>query len=104
VDLAVLGHVHNMQRLAPISNGVVDPAGLNNPQAPWYIVNGAAGNIEGFSTISSSPPKYVQWTNDDLYGFSKLIFHNKTNLEVQFISSKDGALLDSATLYKKHDA
>jgi len=45
------------------------------------VVNGAAGNIEGLST-SSSPPKYVQWTNDDLYGFSKLIFHNKTNLEV----------------------
>jgi len=68
------------------------------------VVNGAAGNIEGLSAISSSPPKYIQWTNDDLYGFSKLIFHNKTNLEVQFISSKDGALLDSATLYKKHDA
>jgi hypothetical protein len=31
-----LGHVHNMQRIAPISNGVIDPAGLNNPTAPWY--------------------------------------------------------------------
>lgn len=66
------------------------------------VVNGAAGNIEGFSDLSSSPPSYVQWANDNLYGFSKLIFHNKTNLEVQFISSDDGTLLQTATLFKSH--
>ncbi|KAF8313567.1 Metallo-dependent phosphatase [Clavulina sp. PMI_390] len=102
VDLAVFGHVHNMQLIAPITNGTVDPAGLNNPTSPWYIVNGAAGNVEGFSSLSSSPPSYVTWANDNLYGFSKLLFHNRTNLEVQFISSTDGALLKSATLYKSH--
>ena len=57
-------------------------------------------NIEDFSTISSSPPK---WSNSNLYGFSKLIFHNKTSLEVQSISSsKDGALLDSDVIYIMH--
>lgn len=25
-----------MQQIAPIANGTVDPAGLNNPKAPWY--------------------------------------------------------------------
>lgn len=28
------GHVHNMQRIAPISSGVDDFEGFNKPQAP----------------------------------------------------------------------
>jgi hypothetical protein len=36
VDLALFGHVHNLQRFAPIYNNTVDPAGYNNPKAPAY--------------------------------------------------------------------
>lgn len=36
LTLPMSGHVHNMQQIAPIANGTVDPAGLNNPKAPWY--------------------------------------------------------------------
>lgn len=54
VDLAIFGHVHNSQRFAPVYNGTADPAGMNNPQAPMYIVAGGAGNIEGLSPIGSN--------------------------------------------------
>jgi acid phosphatase len=43
VDVAYFGHVHNMQRLGPLANNTKDPRGYNNPSAPVYLVNGAAG-------------------------------------------------------------
>lgn len=52
VDLVLAGHVHNYERLMPLSNnGTIDKKGLNNPSAPWYIVNGAAGH---YGKIDSS--------------------------------------------------
>jgi hypothetical protein len=30
----------------PMFNGTVDANGLNNPRAPWPIVNGAAGHYD----------------------------------------------------------
>ena len=32
-----------MQLVTPIANGTIDPNGFNNPSAPAYVVNGAAG-------------------------------------------------------------
>ena len=111
-----------MQRLVPMANNVTDPAGLNNPTAPWYstytlslcspahelistsfpVVTGAAGNIEGGSSLGLFPPKYLAWGNDDDFGFSLVNFLNRTHLEVQFIKALDGSVLDSAILYKAH--
>ena len=36
VDVAVFGHVHNLQRHSPTYRNTIDPAGLNNPKAPLY--------------------------------------------------------------------
>ncbi|KAF8320020.1 Metallo-dependent phosphatase [Clavulina sp. PMI_390] len=104
VDLAVFGHVHNMQRLKPTYNNTVDPAGLNNPSAPWYLVSGAAGQVEGRSSLGNSSlfPEYVDWAYDAAWGFSLIKFLDRQHLEVQFIESDTGAVLDSATLFKKH--
>ncbi|KAF8319499.1 Metallo-dependent phosphatase-like protein [Cantharellus anzutake] len=101
VDLAVFGHVHNMQEIAPIANDVVDPAGLNNPKAPWYIVTGAAGNIEGLAPLGEQP-SYITWADDTVFGFSKLLFQDRNRLTVQFIRSRDGVILRNSTLYKAH--
>lgn len=30
-----------------VFNGTIDPNGLDNPRAPWSIVNGAAGHYDG---------------------------------------------------------
>lgn len=52
VDLVVSGHTHNMERHMPIANNVTDPAGLKDPKAPMYIVNGAAGHFEGLDALT----------------------------------------------------
>ncbi|KAI6020974.1 Metallo-dependent phosphatase-like protein [Pisolithus microcarpus] len=102
VDLYMQGHVHLYERNKPIANYSIDPAGLNNPKAPWNIVNGAAGHYDGLDTLVGSP----YWTDvaiDTAYGWSRLTFHNRTHLTHEFVSSANGTILDSATLYKAHD-
>ena len=102
VDLFVAGHVHNLQRQQPTYKGTVDPAGLKDPKAPWYIVAGAAGNIEGL-TSAGTKPAYNSFVDDSHNGYARLTFQDKNNLKVDMIHSTDGSVLDSATLYKKHD-
>lgn len=54
VDLVLLGHRHLYNRIHPIDDkGNIDPNGLNNPKAPWYIVNGAAGHYDGLDTAKN---------------------------------------------------
>lgn len=101
VDLFVAGHVHNLQRQQPIYNGTVDPAGLNNPKAPWYIVAGAAGNIEGLEGVESMP-SYTAFADGVHNGYARLTFQDVNHLKVEMIHSTDGGVLDSAVLYKAH--
>ncbi|EST10219.1 Iron/zinc purple acid phosphatase-like C-terminal domain protein [Kalmanozyma brasiliensis GHG001] len=103
VDLVLNGHQHNMQRQTPLlPGGVIDPNGLNNPKGPMYILTGAAGHFDGLDAAKTPFPAYTQFVNDTLYGFSRLTFHNRTHLTHEFVSSKTGSVLDSATLYKQH--
>ncbi|SNX85467.1 related to Acid phosphatase precursor [Melanopsichium pennsylvanicum] len=101
VDLFVAGHVHNLQRQHPTYKGTVDVAGLNNPKAPWYIVAGAAGNIEGLSSAGTIPA-YNAFIDDSHNGYARLTFETKNKLRVDMIHSTDGSVLDSATLTKDH--
>ncbi|KAF9219062.1 Metallo-dependent phosphatase [Gyrodon lividus] len=101
VDLYMQGHIHAYERNKPMSNYTVDPAGLNNPQYPWNIVNGAGGHYDGLDTLTA-PPSYVDVSFDTAYGWSRLTFHNRTHLTHEFVSSANGTVLDSATLYKEH--
>jgi len=47
VDLVIQGHVHDYERTWPVYNGVATATNYNDPAAPVYVVNGAAGNREG---------------------------------------------------------
>lgn len=102
VDLAIFGHVHNSQRFNPVYNNVADPAELQNPKAPMYIVAGGAGNIEGLSSVGSNSSTNVFAYADD-FSYASVKFRNASYLEVDFIRSSTGAVLDTSTLYKKHD-
>lgn len=66
------------------------------------VVQGAAGHFEGLDSLFSPNPPYIAWANDTLYSFSNILFKDRHHLEVQFIESDTGAVLHSATLYKKH--
>ena len=102
VDLAIFGHVHNSQRFDPMYQGKVDSAGLNNPKAPMYIVAGGAGNIEGPSKINGNVTGNVFGYDED-FGYATVKFSDKNHLSVEFFRSSDGKLLDSSTLFKKHE-
>ncbi|KAL4921332.1 Metallo-dependent phosphatase-like protein [Aspergillus aurantiobrunneus] len=101
VDLGVFGHVHNAQRFLPVYDSTPDPNGMEDPKAPMYIVSGAAGNIEGLSSISN-PPEFTEFSNDEDYTYSTIRFLDANNLQVDFINSVTGEVLDSSALYKSH--
>ena len=100
VDLVVSGHVHNYERQNPISNGVVDPKGLNNPSAPWYILNGLGGHYDGLDPLVYPLPNYTEFAQDSAYGWSKFTVHNCTHLTHEFVASSNNSVLDRATLFK----
>ncbi|KAE8153035.1 Metallo-dependent phosphatase-like protein [Aspergillus avenaceus] len=102
VDLAVLGHVHNSQRFYPVYKGTADPKGMSDPAAPMYIVAGGAGNIEGTSSVGSKP-EYTAFAYDEDYSYSTLRVLNETHLQVDFIRSSTGEVLDSSVLFKRHE-
>ncbi|KAJ5726626.1 uncharacterized protein N7483_007983 [Penicillium malachiteum] len=103
VDVALFGHKHFYERLSAIANGTADPKGLDNPSAPWYIVNGAAGHYEGLSSYDTPVANYTVKAIDTVYGWSRFTVHNCTHITQDFIASGNGSVIDSATLYKKHD-
>ncbi|KKK13451.1 hypothetical protein ARAM_000912 [Aspergillus rambellii] len=103
VDLVLAGHVHAYERNAPIANWTADPRGLENPSAPWYIVNGAAGHYDGLDTLVEPRNNYSRFSLDTVYGWSRLTFHNCSHLTHEFVGSANGTVLDTATLFKDRD-
>ncbi|KAK9423435.1 putative Acid phosphatase [Seiridium unicorne] len=101
VDLGIFGHVHNSQRFLPVVNNTADPAGLNNPEAPMYIVAGGAGNIEGLSSIGTKQ-SFNAFAYADDFSYAKVSFLDVNNLQVDFIRSSTGQVLDTSNLYKAH--
>jgi hypothetical protein len=78
---------------------------LNNPKAPWYITNGNGGHYDGLESLPAVRQPYSRFGLDTknasaAYGWSKLTFHNCTHLTHEFVSARDGKILDTATLFK----
>lgn len=100
VDLVLHGHQHFYDRGAAIgakASTIQEIA--NNPTLPWYIVNGAAGHYDGLDTpvqpyANTSRKVIVE------YGWNLFTVHNCTHLTTEFIASKDGSVVDTATLFK----
>lgn len=101
VDLAIFGHVHNSQRFQPVVNGTADAAGLNDPRAPLYVVAGGAGNIEGLSAVGTRPD-FNAFAYDDDFSYAMVSLLDANHLQVDFIRSSTGEVLDTSTLYKSH--
>lgn len=103
VDLAVFGHVHNTQLIAPQYKGELDDAKYKNPKAPVYVITGGAGNIEGQTTITDgSWFPGLDWANSDAYMYTRVEIHDDQNLKLNFVRSSDNVVLRTQTLYKEH--
>lgn len=67
------------------------------------VTNGAAGHYDGLDSMATPAQPYQRFgldTSDGIYGWSRLSFHNCTHLTHDFVASKNGTVLDTATLYK----
>ncbi|KUL81416.1 hypothetical protein ZTR_10419 [Talaromyces verruculosus] len=102
VDVGIFGHIHNSQRFLPVYNGTADANGMNDPTAPMYIIAGGTGNIEGLDSAAGIVQSYNAFVYADDYSYSSLKFLNETSLQIDFIRSSTGEVLDSSILYKSH--
>ncbi|KAF8307937.1 Metallo-dependent phosphatase [Clavulina sp. PMI_390] len=102
VDIGLFGHCHNQQLIAPISKNKTDSNGWNNPSAPAYVVNGAAGHFEGLNPLYHVPWLPLTYGDDTDYGFSQLVFKDRQHVEIQFINSGSGDITFNQTLFKEH--
>jgi len=101
VDLAIFGHVHNSQRFVPVYNNVADPNGMNDPKAPMYIVAGGTGNIEGLSAVGTRQT-YNAFAYATDFAYATIKFQDRHHLQIDFIRSATGDILDTSVLYKSH--
>ncbi|KAJ3570260.1 hypothetical protein NPX13_g5791 [Xylaria arbuscula] len=87
----------------PVYNNTADAAGLTDPKAPMYIVAGGAGNIEGMSDVGDRQ-SYNAFAYADDFSYARVSLLDRNQLQVQFIRSTTGEVLDQSTLYKSHSA
>jgi len=101
VDIYFSGHVHWYERLWPIApGGKVTQHNYNNPPSPIYIVNGAAGNVEGHSHGQQKP--ITAYLDDTDYGYGIVTVYNSTTLKWQFFHSSDNSMGDQVIITKNH--
>ncbi|CAK7566016.1 MAG: hypothetical protein SEPTF4163_003947 [Sporothrix epigloea] len=106
VDLVLQGHFHVYERNVPVfTNGIIDPAGYENPSAPWYLINGIAGHWGGMDSFAQPVSNFQAYGLDDsnaVYGWSRLHFYNATHLQHEFVASNNNSVLDTTIFYKEH--
>jgi hypothetical protein len=108
VDLHFSGHMHSYQRIWPVYQSSVQTTNLTCPDAPMYVVNGAAGNREPTSRVRSQAP-WVAYTYDTGFGYQVLRFQQRVMgdgkahmaVDSNFYSGFDDRVLDAFTLVSK---
>jgi acid phosphatase type 7 len=98
VDLVLHGHQHFYDRQDAVRNGVGQS--LDNPNAPWYITNGAAGHYDGLDVAATPYITTTQKVIDTAYSWNLFTVHNCTHLTTEVITSGNNTVLDTATLFK----
>ena len=100
VDMYLCGHVHWYERLYPVAKGIPVQKDYINPSSPVYLINGAAGNIEGHSW-GGSGADYLAYLNQVDYGVAQLTVHNHTHLSWQWFRASDGQVVDTFVLVQE---
>ncbi|RLN98303.1 hypothetical protein BBJ28_00027215, partial [Nothophytophthora sp. Chile5] len=106
VDVVLTGHQHYYERQLPIANNAAVMDGVSddyktytNPQAPVYILTGAAGNVEDLTDAPSGTAPWNAAVDYTHFGYSTLAA-NHTMLSWKFIASSDKSVTDEFVMYK----
>jgi hypothetical protein len=106
VDVVLTGHQHYYERQLPIANNAAVLDGVSedykiydNPQAPVYVLTGAAGNIEDHDNAPDGTAPWNAAVDYTHFGYSTLEA-NHTMLSWKFISASDKSVTDEFVMYK----
>uniref|UniRef100_A0A0E0B508 Purple acid phosphatase n=1 Tax=Oryza glumipatula TaxID=40148 RepID=A0A0E0B508_9ORYZ len=112
VDLAVYGHVHNYERTCPVYENTCTAApaaagGGGNGSSPAAAYTGALGGTihvvagtGGARLRGYAGGEWPQWSaaRSESYGYVKLTARDHSRLELEFIRSDDGEVLDAFSI------
>lgn len=111
VDVVVAGHVHSYERQYPIARGKKVADGVSadgklyaSPQAPVYLLTGAAGNNEGLTSYANASAESWNVVADDEHYAISSLKANRSALAFQLIGTEASALgtvLDEFTITKQ---
>ena len=102
IDLILSTPSHIYERNAPVNDSQIDSNELNNPTFPGSITNRAAGHYDGLDALQYPLKPFARFglnTLDATYEWSRLLFHDCTHMAHDFVASKNGSVLDTATLF-----
>ena len=105
VDMVISAHVHNYERFAPVYGNLtveseVDTGNSHlNPNAPVYILNGAAGNVEENDSISPTPDPWRRYASSEL-GVGRLFAANGSHLYWEWWSAETQTQADYVWVVK----
>ena len=94
VDIYFAGHIHSYERNDKIINGKANENGM------YHITIGSAGNSEKIDKTHFFNNKFNLYSNYNDYGYGKLIIHNDTCLEWNFIVSENQNIEDKFIFIK----
>jgi len=106
VDLVFNGHVHSYERNYPAFNSSKG-GDYNNPEFPFNIVIGCAGNIEGLEDPTNSSwnwpqPEWSAHRFGEDFGYGILDILNDTHLHWTFYRAGDGGIEDEIDVYNNN--
>lgn len=108
VDAVLQGHVHAYERHYPTANSSAIMDGVSkdgntytNPQAPVYLITGAAGGAEGSYKYKKPPsPEWLVLMDDTHFGVT-MFSVTPTNLTFSTIESATDTVFDEFSIIKE---
>lgn len=98
VDLHLAGHNHQYERSWPTYQGEATAKNYNSPNAPTYVVNGAAGDVEAVDPTWMPSSKFRAFHDNGFNtGYARFSV-NQTALAFEYVRSKSGDVVDSFTI------
>ena len=98
VNMYLCGHLHSYELHWPIAKGKATQKSFDQPPSPVYLVQGAGGNIESYSSYADAPkPSYTRYFEGSYWGVG-LMTVNRTAIRWEMYSAQNSSITDSMVL------